>query len=410
MGTEQTKVCKECSTEKSLDEYYVRKDRNNEPHATCKDCARTRNDKNKQKTLFPEKIAQLEKHRQQKANLEKGLKECLTCKELKLVEDYMTRTGKILYAHCSICRQLRDKEYFANNPDKQIRRHETVLRNRDLVAAYTLPLKEAGCADCKEYYPDAMEFDHTCSPSEKFADIAAIYTVKGSSKSIEDMMKILEAELAKGEYVCVNCHKIRTMQRANSSRVKYLDNPDNSSLTLTAKHVYGILIKESCVDCEENNFLVLEFDHVRGSKTASISQIIRKPRTFPIDVVKTEISKCEIRCGNCHRMRTAARQVGREITEQTPKDSSLNECECGNKKTLNALWCVGCYLKEINNQTNTRYGELETLILRLGTSNFTRVAKELEVSDNAIRKHLRRNGIDPKTLLPVQASDNNENS
>lgn len=406
METEITKVCKKCNTAKSLDDYYVRKDRNNAPHATCKECARTRNDKNKQKTLSPEKIAQIEKYRQQKVNLEQGLKECLTCKELKTTEDYMTRTGNILYAHCSICRQLRDKEYFANNPEKQIRRHETVLKNRDLVAAYTLPLKEAGCADCKEYYPDAMEFDHTCPPSEKFADIAEIYTVKGSSKSIEDMMKILETELAKGEYVCVNCHKIRTMQRANSSRVKYLDNPDRLSLTLTptTKYVYGILIEESCVDCEENNFLVLEFDHVRGSKTASISQMIRKPRTFSIEMVKVEISKCEIRCGNCHRMRTAARQAGREMTEQTPKDSSLTECECGNNKTLNALWCVECYLQEIDNQTNIRYGEIETLITRLRKSNFTRVAKELLVSDNAIRKHLRRNGIDPKSLLPMDDS------
>lgn len=89
METEITKVCKKCNTAKSLDDYYVRKDRNNAPHATCKECARTRNDKNKQKTLSPEKIAQIEKYRQQKVNLEQGLKECLTCKELKTTEDYM---------------------------------------------------------------------------------------------------------------------------------------------------------------------------------------------------------------------------------------------------------------------------------------------------------------------------------
>lgn len=115
-------------------------------------------------------------------------------------------------------------------------------------------------------------------------DISRIhYTGESDTKSF---LNILKAELAKDEYVCVNCHKICTMQRANSSRVKYLDNPDSLSLNINTEYVYDVLIEESCIDCEENNFLVLEFDHVRGSKTASISQMIRKPRTFSLDLVK----------------------------------------------------------------------------------------------------------------------------
>lgn len=165
--TEVTKVCKECSRVKSLDEYYVRKDRNNAPHATCKECSNTEQDKKKFAKLSLEKQEQVLQHRQQKAHLEQGKKQCLSCKEVKVIEEYMTQVGIIKYSHCSSCRPDWEKQYFDQNPEKRIGRDKTRLKNRELVISTTLSLKEAGCADCKRYYPDAMEFDHTCSASEK---------------------------------------------------------------------------------------------------------------------------------------------------------------------------------------------------------------------------------------------------
>lgn len=401
MGTEKTKICKECSTEKSLDEYYVRKDRHNAPYATCKDCTRTRNESNKRKSLSAEKIAQIEEHRQQKANLEQGMKGCLTCKQLKPVEDYMTRTGKIKYSHCHSCRPELDKEYFKKNPSKREAQHKTVLKNRAFVADYTKPLKEKGCADCKKYYPDAMEFDHTCHPSEKFSNIATIDSVKGSSESIENLTKLLEAELAKGEYVCSNCHRRRTYQRSNSARIIYMSNPHTPDLNPLMKYVYDMLFRSCCIDCKEEDFLVLEFDHVRGSKAANISQMIKKPKTFTLSAVIEELVKCDIRCGNCHRRRTRARQLGEESTLQSPKDNSFKVCQCGNRKTVDALVCINCHSKDKTLLTLDRYGDLDTLLSRLADSNFTKIGKELGVSGNAVKKYIQRRGIDPKTLLPM---------
>jgi hypothetical protein len=58
-----------------------------------------------------------------------------------------------------------------------------------------------------------------------------------------------------------------------------------------------------CVDCGESDLVVLDFDHVRGKKQASICTMIRNG--FSISKLKEEIRKCDVRCANCHRRRTA---------------------------------------------------------------------------------------------------------
>jgi hypothetical protein len=63
------------------------------------------------------------------------------------------------------------------------------------------------------------------------------------------------------------------------------------------------LIDKSCIDCGETDAVVLEFDHIEPStKIDCISEMI--PRSS-IENIKTELNKCEIRCANCHRRKTA---------------------------------------------------------------------------------------------------------
>jgi hypothetical protein len=69
------------------------------------------------------------------------------------------------------------------------------------------------------------------------------------------------------------------------------------------QQVFDYLITHPCVDCGETDPIVLEFDHRDASlKRESISRMISK-RTWPI--VQLEIAKCDVRCANCHRRRTA---------------------------------------------------------------------------------------------------------
>ena len=62
-----------------------------------------------------------------------------------------------------------------------------------------------------------------------------------------------------------------------------------------------------CVDCGETDPIVLQFDHVRGVKRTDVSKLVRDQRPWP--EVAEEISKCDVRCANCHFRRTAV-QLG----------------------------------------------------------------------------------------------------
>lgn len=69
--------------------------------------------------------------------------------------------------------------------------------------------------------------------------------------------------------------------------------------------VLEYLKQSRCADCQIDNVLLLEFDHVRGKKLFDIS-IQRRHRSW--EVLKKEIDKCDVVCCNCHRIRTVTRQ------------------------------------------------------------------------------------------------------
>ncbi len=57
-----------------------------------------------------------------------------------------------------------------------------------------------------------------------------------------------------------------------------------------------------CVDCEEDDPMVLQFDHI-GFKILDVSRMICDAYSW--QKISEEIEKCEIRCGNCHFRKTA---------------------------------------------------------------------------------------------------------
>ena len=71
------------------------------------------------------------------------------------------------------------------------------------------------------------------------------------------------------------------------------------------KFVIEYLSVNPCVDCGESNPIVLDFDHVRGDKTDSVSRMVMVG--FSIKKISEEINKCDVRCANCHRIVTAKR-------------------------------------------------------------------------------------------------------
>jgi hypothetical protein len=65
-------------------------------------------------------------------------------------------------------------------------------------------------------------------------------------------------------------------------------------------YLLNYLESHPCVDCGESDRSVLEFDHLED-KSFNIS---RGFRDRPWSQVLAEIEKCEVRCANCHKLRT----------------------------------------------------------------------------------------------------------
>jgi hypothetical protein len=61
-----------------------------------------------------------------------------------------------------------------------------------------------------------------------------------------------------------------------------------------------------CVDCGESDPIVLELDHVRGTKVMGVSKLAGNSASLVR--LQAEIDKCEVRCANCHRRKTASSQ------------------------------------------------------------------------------------------------------
>lgn len=65
--------------------------------------------------------------------------------------------------------------------------------------------------------------------------------------------------------------------------------------------IIDYLLSHACVDCGEDDILVLEFDHLYDKKAEICGMRSDKKN---IELIKAEIKKCEVRCCNCHRRKT----------------------------------------------------------------------------------------------------------
>lgn len=67
------------------------------------------------------------------------------------------------------------------------------------------------------------------------------------------------------------------------------------------------LQQHPCVDCGYSDIRALEFDHVRDKKSHNISEMV--PYGYTWKSISKEMQKCEIRCANCHRIKTKKEQM-----------------------------------------------------------------------------------------------------
>ncbi len=106
------------------------------------------------------------------------------------------------------------------------------------------------------------------------------------------------------QYHCKNCSRLYVRNHYENNRDYYLIKAKKRNTRvrkLMKNYIWEYLSQHNCVDCGENDPIVLEFDHIK-EKSFTISSIGRD-RT--LEEVQREIEKCAVRCANCHRRKTA---------------------------------------------------------------------------------------------------------
>jgi len=109
---------------------------------------------------------------------------------------------------------------------------------------------------------------------------------------------------------CKSCHAEYRRQHYLDNHEKYKkkarrwnDEHKDARLLAARRLVLEYLLAHPCVDCGESNPIVLEFDHVRGKKYKAVSELMSWD--YSLKTLKDEIAKCDVRCANCHRIKTA---------------------------------------------------------------------------------------------------------
>lgn len=106
------------------------------------------------------------------------------------------------------------------------------------------------------------------------------------------------------QYHCKDCSRLYVRSHYEKNKAYYLQKAFRRNKRIKNEirmYIWTYLSSHPCVDCAENDPIVLEFDHL-SEKIAAISEM---HRNYTLKKVKLEIQKCQIRCANCHRRKTA---------------------------------------------------------------------------------------------------------
>jgi len=137
------------------------------------------------------------------------MKECPKCSQLLPLSDFGVRSNGQPQHWCRSCHRRYQREYYEQNKlyylDLQ---NSRVEQNRRRIRE----AKDVPCADCGQRFPPyVMDFDHRPGEVKCFN-----LSIAGGQTRLS--WKKMEAEIAKCDIVCANCHRIRTYQRNMAER------------------------------------------------------------------------------------------------------------------------------------------------------------------------------------------------
>ena len=212
-------------------------------------------------------------------------------------------TGK-RHSRCRVCSRRVSQKHYQNNKAAYLERNQRnnpLQRNvnRKFVMQFLL---EHACVKCGQSDPVVLEFHHL-NPATKTANVCDMVHFRVSVARIRQ-------EIAKCEVLCANCHQRHTTTgrlvhhkfgMAGDGDIE-LARPRTAADRRNIRILWGRLGQAACVDCGITDALLLQFDHVE-SKTRDIASLVRSGCNSRRLIA--ELNKCEVRCANCHRRRTA---------------------------------------------------------------------------------------------------------
>ena len=231
---------------------------------------------------------------------------CTLCKQERDAEsdfNWKYKERGIHHSRCKLCQSQLSKDHYEKNKQAygaraRVRDSIVIPENRKRLIEY---LTHHPCVDCGQPDVRVLDFDHV--RGEKHRHISQMINIACSWAAIE-------AEIAKCEVRCANCHRIKTGENISSWRhaPEPLSNDvytsNDTRYVRNKRSLRAYLLQHPCIDCGQTDIRVLEFDHVRG-KSASITNLLKN--TAPWEMIEAEIAKCEVRCVSCHRIKTSER-------------------------------------------------------------------------------------------------------
>jgi hypothetical protein len=210
---------------------------------------------------------------------------------------------------------------------------------------------------------------------ERQQEKSRICTKCGLEKSIEEF-PFKSTSRGIRHSVCKDCTNIRSsvryyndpqqhIQRVNQSRGDYLQN--------NAQYVFDYLSEHPCIECGETSPTLLEFDHRPGTnKIERISQMVTSG--YSLEKIITEISKCDVRCVNCHRRKTSQE---RGWFKSSPSSQSKDSREAQRERSRKFVYdylsshpCVECGASDPVILEFHHLGDKTNTIAKMATSGF----------------------------------------
>lgn len=99
------------------------------------------------------------------------------------------------------------------------------------------------------------------------------------------------------------CYKCKSKRNRPNQLAKYKE---------IRWRLYVYLLEHPCIDCGEEDPILLEFDHIHGKKKDRVSRMLSGRYSW--NSILKEIKKCAVRCVACHRRKTTRDRMHWKLT------------------------------------------------------------------------------------------------